>query len=366
MGKVKVLTGVIGKGKGGMSLFAVGLFERLDPEKFDVTFLTNDPEPYFGKEILAHGGHLAYIPSRLRHPLAHKKALRKILREGKFDVCHIHLSTASNIDPLIEAHRAGVPKVIAHSHNTGVEGNALARLLHGKNASKIRKYTTARLACSKLAGEFMYAGADFTVVKNAIDLDRFAYSPETRKRMREELNFGDKLAVGHIGRMSMQKNPRYLLETFRAVKALEPESVFCYVGDGPMEEEIRRYAGELGILSDIVFTGQVPNPQDYLCAFDCFLLPSLFEGLGFVVIESACSGLLCFASDVIPEEARVCDLVQTFSLSEKPETVAQRIVAQRQDPAVRVGQGERLRELGYDFASQKRQIEAIYTGERSM
>ena len=66
MGKVKILTGVIGKGKGGMSLFAVGLFERLDPEKLYVTFLTNDPDPYFWKEILAHGGHLAYIPSRLR------------------------------------------------------------------------------------------------------------------------------------------------------------------------------------------------------------------------------------------------------------------------------------------------------------
>ena len=247
-----------------------------------------------------------------------------------------------------------------------MEGNALARLLHRKNAGKIQKYTTDRLACSRLAGEFMYAGADFTVVKNAIDLDRFAYSPETRRRMREQLGFGDKLVVGHIGRMSMQKNPRYLLETFRAVKDLEPESVLCYVGDGPMEGEIRQHAEELGILPDIVFTGQVPNPQDYLCAFDCFLLPSLFEGLGFVVIESACSGLVCFASDVIPEEARVCDLVRTFSLSEKPEAVAKRIVSQRQDPAVRAGQGERLRELGYDFASQKRQVEAIYTGERSL
>ena len=363
MSKIRVVTGVIGSGKGGMSRFAVDLFKRLDPERFDVTFLSNVPDPFFGEEIRAHGGHIACIASRGKHPFRHRADLRRIMREGKFDVCHIHLSTASNIEPLIAARKAGVPLVIGHSHNNDVEGNAAARLLHRLNAPRIVRYTDRRLACSGKAGDFMFCGADYTVVKNAIDLDRFSYNPAMREKMRRELGLGEAFTVGHVGRMSMQKNPDFLLETYAALRKLDPQSRFVYVGDGPLEAHVQEKAAALGLTDGILFTGAVSNPQDYLCAFDCFLLPSLFEGLGFVIIESVCSGLRCFASDVIPPEAQVGELVETFPLSIDKTQLARRMLAHRDDPAGRHSRKELLTALGYDAASQKRQVEAIYTGK---
>ena len=92
MSKIRILTGVIGKGRGGLSYYAVSLLKTLDPEKYEFTFLSNDPEPFFGEEIRKHSGKIRVIPSRMKHPMAHKKALRKILAEEKYDICHIFLS----------------------------------------------------------------------------------------------------------------------------------------------------------------------------------------------------------------------------------------------------------------------------------
>ena len=364
MGKITILTGVIGTEKGGMSLFAVNLFKLLDPEKFDVTFLSRAPHPYFEREILDRGGHIACIASRNRHPLRHRRDLDRIMREGRFDVCHIHLASASNIEPLAAAKRAGIPLVIAHSHCSGLSGGKLSALLHRLNAPKIRRYSDLRLACSGLAGEFLYDGADFSVVKNAIDLGRFAYSPETRERMRKSLGLEGKFVLGHVGRLAPEKNPRFLLETFAEIKKLEPSSALVSVGDGPLRGEMEELAVRLGIAEDVIFAGQVLNPEDYLCAFDCFLLPSLYEGLGFVVIEAVCSGLRCFASDVLPREAQVGGMVELFPLDADRRELAERILESRQDPASRSGQGALLASAGYDAASLKRRMEAIYAGQK--
>ena len=66
------------------------------------------------------------IPSRSRHPFQHKRELEKVFSEQKYDVCHIHLSTASNIEPLKAAIRAGVRVIIAHVHSSGAEGGKIA------------------------------------------------------------------------------------------------------------------------------------------------------------------------------------------------------------------------------------------------
>ena len=120
--------------------------------------------------------------------------------------------------------------------------------------------------------------------------------------------------MGHVGRMTEAKNPKFLLELFKEIHQQEPESALLYAGSGELEAELKAYARELGIEKDIRFVGQVPDPERYLCAMDCFVLPSRFEGLGYVVIEAAATGLHSFVSDVLPEEAIVGGMVETFPL----------------------------------------------------
>ncbi|MGI5894147.1 MAG: glycosyltransferase [Candidatus Merdivicinus sp.] len=357
----KVLMGILPRGTSGKISYMMELFRHMDREKYHFTFLAECPDSYYEKEILASGGEIRVITPRRKNPLQHKKDLKHVMQEG-FDVCHIHFTTASNLDALKIAKKVGIPVVIAHSHSAGTEGSRLGAMLHYWNAPKIRKYTTVRLACSKLAGQFLFAGADFLVAKNSIDTARFDFSEETRTRMRAELQVEGKFVVGHIGRIAEAKNPRFLIETFAEIHQLRPDSVLVYAGQGPLLEEMKQLAGQLGIADAVHFVGQVSNPQEYLCAFDCFVLPSRFEGLGFVVIESVCSGLRCFASDVIPEEARVSDLVELFSLSDDKKNLAQRILDRCGQDLPRTGCTDLLTKLGYDIDSQRKQMEAIYNG----
>ena len=138
-----------------------------------------------------------------------------------------------------------------------------------------------------------------------------------------------------------------------------------YVGSGEMEEELRSLAESLGIEGKICFTGQVADPERYLCTMDCFVLPSRFEGLGYVVIEAVSTGLYCYVSDVLPEEAIVGGMVETFPLDADKGALAERILSERGAHGIRKGQRALLEGLGYGLENQVKTMEAIYDSVRS-
>ena len=181
MRKIKVLMGIIGKGNGGLSMYMVNLFKKLDLEKFDCTFMSIAEKPYFEKEIKEHGGRILFITPRSQNPKKHRDDIRKIMEED-FDICHIHLSTASNICPILEAKRAKIPTVIAHSHSSKVEGSLYPKVLHTINRKKLKKLDILRFACSKAAGKFAFKNADFTVMNNGLDTGLWKSKSKQRQK----------------------------------------------------------------------------------------------------------------------------------------------------------------------------------------
>lgn len=357
MKKIKLLMGTVGKGKGGTPTYAVRLFSMLDKENFEVTFLSNTPHPYYEEEILAGGGRIAAIPSRSSHPLAHRRALRQALAEG-FDICHIHLVSASNIDAVEEAVRAKVPFILAHSHCAACEGNTAAKLMHKYNLPRLRKLPIARLACSKSAGSYLFLDAPATVVPNAIDLARFAYREADRAAFRKKWGLEGCFVIGHVGRLVPIKNQVFLMETFVEVKKREPAARLVFAGDGPDEGMLRQRAAELGIENETLFLGNVPDPETVFNGIDCFVLCSLKEGFGMVVIEAAASGLPCFAADTAAPEVYALPSIQAFSLSDSKTKLAGRLLACRGLP--RASQGDALRAAGFEAADQAKKMEERY------
>lgn len=357
---LKILTGVIGAGNGGMSTYAVNLFRELPENNYDVTFLSTAEHPFFEHQIKERYGRIKVIPPRNRHPWAHRKAIRKILAEQKFDAVHIHLSTASNIVPLEEAVRAKVPTVIAHIHSAGAEGGKLAALLHKLHVGKLGKMPIIRLACSDAAGKFAYGNADYTVMLNGIDLDRFYWDPGRRDRFRKSRHIpADAFVVGHAGRFTPVKNHAYLLDLFAEVKKRRENAFLLLCGDGPLLDETKKKAESLGLSESICFAGNVVNPQDAYCAMDVMVLPSKFEGFPLTVVEAAAEGLPVLVSDTVTKEAAVTDLVRFFSLSDSLAQTAETLLSMDTGDARR-DYGDELREKGLDFVSQVRKIETLY------
>ena len=361
MKKTKILMGIIGKGNGGLSTYAVNLFRKLDPDVFDCTFLSNDPHPYFEKDIQKLGGHLKVIAPRNRHPKQHRDDLRRIMAEERFDVCHIHLSSDSNICPLVEAKRAGIPVVIAHCHSAKVEGSLYPKVLHRLNRPKVQKMDMIRLACSKAAGEFAYGDAPFTVANNGIDVKKFVFDSQVREKTRRDLGVSDRFVIGQLGRLVPVKNHEFTLKLFVEVLKSHSRSSLLIVGDGPLEQALKAKASELGIADKVIFTGNVRNPQDYLNAMDCMMLPSLFEGFPLTIVEAVCSGLPCFVSDTVTREVGISDLVKFISLKESLESAAKTVLTAKD--AVRCSQTELLKALHYDAEELVKDMERRYLNQ---
>ena len=96
----------------------------------------------------------------------------------------------------------------------------------------------------------------------------------------------DKFVVGVVGRLTYQKNPQFTVEIFAKVKEKRPNAVLMFVGQGELEEEIRRLVQTKGLTDSVLFLGLRTDVPDLMQAMDAFVLPSRFEGLGIVYILS--------------------------------------------------------------------------------
>ena len=141
----------------------------------------------------------------------------------------------------------------------------------------------------------------YTVVPNAIDAERFAFSPEDRQRLRNRLGFSDDTYVlGNVGRLHPQKNQAFLLSVLEQMREARAKTCLLLVGDGPIRENLLQQARERDLEEEVVFVGAVANTAPYYAAMDCFVFPSQCEGFGIAALEAQASGLPCLLSDADP------------------------------------------------------------------
>lgn len=117
--------------------------------------------------------------------------------------------------------------------------------------------------------------------------------------LRQELNIDPSTFLfGHIGRLHVQKGQKYLLQAFHLMNKECPNSKLVMIGDGELRDELTGMAQELGISDKIYFLGARTNPAEYLAIFDCFVLPSLWEGQPISLLEAMVAGKPIIATTV--------------------------------------------------------------------
>ena len=141
---------------------------------------------------------------------------------------------------------------------------------------------------------------------NAIDLDRFRFNAEARAQARADLGLvGNQFAIGHVGRFTAQKNHAFLIDVFTEVAKRRDDAVLLLVGTGEAGASVKALVDERGLTDRVKFLGQRNDVNRLYQAFDAFVLPSLYEGLGLVGVEAQASGLPCLLSDAITREVDV-------------------------------------------------------------
>ncbi len=334
----RVLHIVGGMNRGGVETWLMHVLRNIDRDQLQMDFLVHTIQP------CAYDDELRSLDSKIipclypSHPLRYAYNFRRILKEyGPYDIVHSHVHHFSGY-VLYLAKQAGVPIRIVHSHSDTSMVQARARWLRRGYLKLMRqlldRYATHGLAASRKAAAALFGSnwqsdPRWQLLYYGISLLPFHTVPDPIT-VRTELNIPtDALVLGHVGRFVEPKNHTLLVDIMAAVVRHKPDTHLLLVGDGPLRPAIEAKVAQSGLSRHVTFAGSRGDvPRLMMGAMDVFVLPSLYEGLGLVLIEAQAAGLPCVFSDVVPEEVDVVQsLVRRLSLLQPPAEWSTAILA---------------------------------------
>lgn len=305
---IRILHMIGSLGIGGSQAMVMNIYRNIEREKIQFDFIVDSSnEQYFADEIKQLGGKIYSMPKFKGTNLLEikKKWNRFFIEHPEYKILHSHVrSYASIYLPIAKKH--GV-KTIIHSHSTS-NGCGMSALMKTVLQYPLRYQADYFFGCSKKSGEWLFGkkvinSNKFLVIKNGIDIDRFIFNFDKRNSIRKRLCISNStFVVGHVGRFNEAKNHDFLIEIFAELNKKYRDTKLLLVGNGELEEHIKKKCKECFVEDDVIFVGAQSNTEDYYSAMDVFCFPSLWEGLGIVAIEAQISGLKCIVSKQIPDE----------------------------------------------------------------
>lgn len=290
--------------------------------------------------------------------------MRRLFKENKYSVVHAYNSTM-NLFPMFVAKRCGVPVRISESLSMAHEGDwktIIKKILRPMSKLFANYYMSCGDDCGRWQfGDKLFNAGKVDVFKTVINTEFNAFNPELREKTRKEFGWEDKIVIGHIGRFTAQKNSVHLIEIFAAIAKKEPKAVMCLIGDGELKEDMMNKIKELGIESQVNYLGRREDIQQFYNAMDCFLLPSLYEGLPVVGLEAESCGLPMFFSTEVTREANACELGHFIALSESVDVWADEILkAVNENMPIRRSHAKEVADAGFDSASEAMRMQKYY------
>lgn len=357
--------------RGGVETLLMNIFRRLDTEKFQFDFLThpfaNYPVQKYEEEIKSLGGRVYKAPVFSSNPRYYISYMKEFFAgHPEYSIVHGHNLDTAALVYMREAKKAG-RYLIAHAHNTQERGNNIRKTVVSACHKMIRKYPDYFFGCSVEAIRFAFgdtvAKSDrCSIFYNGIDLSESHLNEVNHQNEKDRL-YGDSTipVFGTVGRLAVQKNQMFLLDVFAELLTKEPRAILSIVGEGSLEDELRRKVTTLGIESHVRFEGSVSNVPTYLKAFDVFLFPSLYEGLGMAAVEAQAMGLPTLMSTKIPSLANCTDMAQCLSLTAGPEVWADKALEMyTHNKGHRRDRSQQVREAGFDVAEITRKLCSFY------
>lgn len=356
---------------GGTEAMVLSFYNNIDKSNFHIDFLVHGSQEenisnFTHNYLLSCGSKIFYVTPRGISYKRNKQDIRNLLKHNHFDIVHSHMDSAGMFF-LKEAKKAGISVRIAHSHNTNDQinkGNIVKNLLYKfilKYArQKLNKYATERIACSELAGKWLFGKHSFVVLKNSVNLDKFRYNEAVRNDYRERLGINDKFVIGHVGRFSEQKNHKFLIDIFNEFLKINSNAVLLLIGEGELKDGIRQIVNYYKIQNRVVFMGNRTDVNNVLQAMDVFLMPSKFEGLSVVLVEAQTSGLPCLVSKNMAKEAFVTANCIPYDLGKTSREWAECLAKIAKQSNSREKAYLFVREKGYDIHDTIKVLEEIY------
>ena len=328
--KYKVLHIVGSMNTGGTETMLMNIYRNIDRDKIQFDFLDfSQKEAYYDKEIKELGGKVI----KISNPTSIREISNVIKNNGPYKVIHAH--TLFNCGfAMIAAKINNIDVRISHAHTNLDDESRIIRKVYVKLMKKIiNKYSTKLLACSNAAGEYLFGSKAlkterYNYFPNLVDYENMMKPDEEEvKLFKRDNGLNNSIVVGNIGTLKPSKNQEFLLKIVKILKERHINVKLIIVGDGELKDRLVELAEKYNIVNNVIFTGVRKDINNMLSCMDVFVLPSIYEGLGLVLLEAQASGLQCVVSEAIQEEADLgLDLIEKLNLSDNEILWADKIV----------------------------------------
>jgi glycosyltransferase involved in cell wall biosynthesis len=355
---MKVLHVITGLDAGGAELQLAMILRRTRHEA-DVVTLYN-PGPV-AEKIRAQGTSVRDIGMKSNTELGALLRLRKIIKEGRYDVVHTHLYRAQ-IYARPAARLAGTPVVLTTEHSIGETHIERRKMTRGVQALYLasEKFSDATIAVSDIVKDRLLRWGvrrgKITVIPNGVDTDELGFDPAAREQVRAQFGIApDTYVIGALGRLDPNKRVDLTMEA--AAPMLGERCKILVIGRGEDQARLEAAAQRLGVTEHVIFGGYQSDTTAMLAAFDLYVAASVQETFGLSVLEALASGL-----PVLYTTCPALDGIQT----ERARMVAGTADALRDEIRKEIEAGPRARVADikvferYGIASVVRQIDDLY------
>lgn len=296
-----------------------------------------------------------------KHVIRYILSTARLIRKNRYDIVHVHGSSAILSIDLLAAWLGGCRVRIAHSRNTQCDHRTIDKLLR----PLFNALCTERFACGQDAGRWLFGDRPFIVIKNGKDIARFRFDPELRDSVRSRYGWTDQVVLGHVGNFNYQKNHEFLIRVFSELYGKDKKYRLVLMGSGTSYfDAAKEQVKKLGLEEAVLFMGSITNVPEMLQAMDLMLFPSRFEGLPNVVLEWQISGLPAIISDAITRECKVTDLVKYLPIDQgekiwadevqKTEVLAENRKLKSEEACIR------MKEAQFDIQENAKNLKKIY------
>lgn len=307
--KIKILQFPLSSSFGGVTHYVLNVWKELDKQKFSFDFLTFSKELFFEKDLIKDGSKVFHFTCYPQENLeVFKKEFIDILKNN-YDIIELHTSYWKNTIMEEIIRNACDSKIIVHAHATGIAPKPIDLCEYEKCLKQhviIRDTLKSdlideKLACSEEAAKWLFGTEkNVKIINNFITINNFKFNREDRQKKREILKMKDAFVIGMVGRYELEKNHAFLIEIASKLKCYITDFKILMIGDGSQKDNIKKEIYSRGLQEFFILIDAVDDTSDWYSAMDIFVLPSIKEAFGLVLLEAQSNGLPCLCSTEIP------------------------------------------------------------------
>ena len=332
MNKKKILFVITSLGYGGAERLLIHYVSKLNKNKYDflVCSLRDKPDDLLPDISIYTAVKKLNLNSRFNPFIVFR--LIRLFKEFKPDLIHTHL-----FQPRIYAtiaylfYRNSILITQKHNNVNAIKHNIFLFLemfcifINKKVIAISESVKNSLIKFEHVSPKKIY------VLPNCIDYQHFNNTSISS----EELNKRD-IIVGTVGRLERQKGVKYLILAMKIILSRYPDAMLDIIGDGSQLPKLRKLAEKIGISNSVKFFGKFGDVKPFYNKMDIFVLSSIYEGFGIVLLEAMASGLPIVATNVDGIKEVVSDMKSGILVpSKNPQAIADAVIKLIENPQLR-------------------------------